>query len=132
MKLFHWNAGPKHWKRKLVDIELLILERDPDILVIMEANLMNETSEEERNIQGYEMILPLTMETLGYARVVMLIREGINYKVLDKCMDNRLACIYIQLGIPGRKSLNIGGIYREHHLLKQPDIENWKAKPPAG
>ena len=123
MKIYHWNAGSMHWKRKREDIEALIFERDPDILVISEANLMKETSEEERYVQGYEMILPPTMTTLGYARVVMLIKEGINYKILDKCMNENISCIYIQLGFRGRKPLNVGGIYREQHLLKQPEVD---------
>ena len=123
VKIYHWNAGPMYWNRKRDIIEALTLERQPDILVITEANLMCETSQEESHIQGYDMVLPLTMDTLGYSRVVMLVRQGINFKILDKCMDTGLASIYIQLGIPGRKSLNIGGIYREHHLLRQPNVE---------
>ena len=118
VSVVHWNAGNRHWRRKTEEIESLILEKDPDLLFVSEANLMVETPDFQRKINGYNMVLPPTLQSLKYARIVLLVREGIQYKVLDEYMANDLANIWVKIGQRGRKPQIVGGIYREHHLLQ--------------
>ena len=42
IKILHWNLGNKHWKRKINEIELLVNERKPDIVLISEAYIFTE------------------------------------------------------------------------------------------
>ena len=48
--LVHWNLGPRHWRNKTDDIQLLVDDLDPDIVFISEANLWQETEEHEAKI----------------------------------------------------------------------------------
>ena len=118
VSILQWNAGNKHWKRKLEIIEALTLEKDPDLLFITEANLMADTTDDEREIPGYRLILPLTLESLKYARIVLLVKIGIEVKVLNQFMAEDLAIIWVKIGQAGRKPLVVGGVYREQHLLQ--------------
>ena len=124
LKLYHWNIGSRQWQRKIEDIEMLILEKDPDIFIVSEANLMSEITEDQRSINGYDMIFPNTMEIRGYARIVMLIKSEVEYKVLNQFMYPGTSAIWIQVGRAGRKPIRIGGLYREHTLLKQNVLQN--------
>ena len=120
IKISHWNIGSRKWQRKIPDIEAFIQEKNPDIFIITEANLWHDISDEERNIGGYELVLPKTMDSWGHARIAMLVKVGINFKVLDHCMDSSASSIWIQVGSRGRKPLKVGGLYREQHLLGYP------------
>ena len=119
VKILHWNTGSKFWKRKRETLEDLMLERDPDLLFVSEANMMQDLSEEQRHIGGYKTVLPNTMNVLGYARIVLLIKEDIDFKLLNQCMLQGTSSIWISLGMRGRKPLTIGGMYREQTLLRQ-------------
>ena len=118
INIMHWNAGNKHWKRKIEEIEALTIEKMPDLLFITEANLMDSTPEAQRLIPGYNITLPLTMDNLKYARIVLLVKHGLEVKVLHKHMEEDLSTIWVKVGQAGRKPLTVGGIYREHHLLQ--------------
>ena len=107
-------------------IEALIQDKNPDILFISEANMISTVTKEQRHIEGYKMVLPNTMESLGYARLVILVKMDIEFRVIGKFMGPSSACIWIQLGSRGRKPLKIGGFYRELSLLRQgtPNLSN--------
>ena len=94
----HWNAGSKHWNRKRIDIEVLLLETSLDLLFVSEANLFESTPEWEREVEGYKIILPPSMKSDGYARMVLLYKEGINVNLLHEFMENDLAAIWVRIG----------------------------------
>ena len=119
ISISHWNAGSTHWQRKKEEIEALVLQKNPDILYISEANLMEDVTEEERHVEGYRLILPKTMISLKHARLVLLVKEELEIRILDNIMTDDICIIWIQFGQPRRKPLTIGGIYREQHLLLQ-------------
>ena len=79
---------------------------------------MQSTPEYQRTIPGYSIILPLTMENLSYARIVLLVRDGLTVKLLSEHMENDLAAIWVKIGQQGRKPLVVWGVYREQHLLQ--------------
>ena len=121
LRLFHWNTGNGWWESKLDEVLAVIEEKDPDIFVVTEANLRANIPEEQTIIDGYEMVLPRTMNSQGYARIVLLIKEGVNYERLENCMDEGAASVWIRVEVKGRRKLNIGGgVYRDHKLLLQP------------
>ena len=39
LRILHWNMGSKEWKSKTVEIEALLVEKQPDMCFISEANL---------------------------------------------------------------------------------------------
>ena len=84
----HWNLGATHWKRKVNQIQLLVDEKSPDFLFLSEANLYNSTADYESLIQGYKINKPLTVAIHNHARLVLLSKDGIKFKILKYLMDN--------------------------------------------
>ena len=117
LKIVHWNVGPRLWKNKLDDIEALLTEFTPDLCFISEANLWQGTMAHEMEIPGHTMILPDTMSSLKHARIVLLVRDGINVEKIHHLMDPQVATIWVKAGFSKKHALRIGGIYREHHQL---------------
>ena len=117
IKIIHWNLGSRAWENKLVELEVLLAEQKPDICIISESNLWAHTPMEDRHIQGHKIILPDTMESMGHARVAMIVRNEIDVQLLPELMDKETSTIWIKIGKGKKNSWTIGGIYREHVVL---------------
>ena len=124
LRLSHWNVGNALWENKRTEISALILESDPDLLYISEANLKSNVTEEERHIEGYYQILPNTAIRMGYSRLVLLVKEGVRVSLMDECMADEIPAIWVKVITRGRKPLVVGGLYREHHLWLQQQPNN--------
>ena len=116
IKVIHWNGGSRLWLNKLNEIEALLSQKSPDICFISESNLWDNTSDVEHNIPGYTLILPNTWSNLKHARIICLVKDDLNIHILREHMDEDTATIWLRVGT-GKKSVLIGGIYREHTLL---------------
>ena len=64
------------------------------------------------------MVLPDTMVVMKYCRLVMLIKEEINFKLEREYMDSVTASVWVSLPRRGQKKIMVGAIYREQHLLR--------------
>ena len=124
IKLVHWNMGSTWWERKKDEVLTVIEEYSPDILFISEANMRNDLPVFEKEIDGYDLIVPKTAARYGHARLVLLIREEVEYKIIENWMNNDSATIWIRIVTKGRKPINIGGTYREHRIIMQPTPNN--------
>ena len=121
ISVMHWNLGPRNWNNKREDIQLLVDQQKPDFLYVSEANLYNHIPEHERDIEGYSLICAKTTSRLGYSRIVLLCKDGIQYKVQNDLMQDDISSIWVHVGGRGRNGLHIGGAYREHTLPAQPE-----------
>ena len=124
LKIIHWNMGPKYWQRKIEEIEAVILQYNPDVFVISEANLLNSLPDNEKGITGYRQILPLTTTVQTVARLVLLVREELQVKITEEFMDTEISTVWIKIGSTGRKPVYLSGIYREHRFLFQQTDES--------
>ena len=61
---------------------------------------------------------------MGYSRLLLLVREGVRIDILDSCMSEEVPDIWVRIISKGRKSLVVGGVYREQHLILQPQPNN--------
>ena len=120
LKIVHWNMGPTYWRHKIHEARQLLIEFNPDICIVTEANIMVEDQDHEVMIPGYTMLLPPTMVPMGYCRMLALVKEGVEVEVIPEIMDPETATIWMKIRRRGRRNLVIGAIYREHRLLKQP------------
>ena len=126
----NWNMGGRNWDKKLLEIQMVIQEFDPDILVISEANMKLALPDELKTVNGYYMILPKTTQIQNHARLVMLVREEIEVKVMEHLMDQEVAAIWVRISARGRKSLILGAMYREHQFIWQNnDVMNESGSP---
>ena len=115
----HWNMGSKNWEKKILEIQIVIQEFDPDIMIISEANMKLSLPAESKEVGGYYMILPKTVQIQNHARLVVLIRDGLEVKVMDDLMDQEVAAVWLKISSRGRRSIVIGAMYREHQLIWQ-------------
>ena len=123
INVMQWNAGARGWERKRDNLEHLTEDESPDFLFITEANRPAGLPEHTSQINGYQTVFPKSMETKGFSRIVLLIKEGVIFEVDRKLMeDDDIASIWIKVRGKGRKNMVIGGVYREHTLLDQPGI----------
>ena len=123
LRIIHWNSGAKHWPKQRDEINDLIRDYSPDILYVSEANLYRGTADYETQINGYELIPSPTMERHGYSRLQLLVREGITMKTHKNLEHGDIASIWGTVELEGQKNIKIGGIYREHAILLQPDTD---------
>ena len=100
------------WQRKKLELESVLLKYSPDIVVISEANLKAELTDLEKDVDGYSLHFPKTMQVQNIARLVLLVREGIQVKILEDLMDTSVCSVWIKIGARGRKPLILAGIYR--------------------
>ena len=121
--LAHWNLGAKSWQRKREEIEMVTMQYDLDILVITEANMDINLNDYEKQIRGYDIILPRTTEKRNLARIVMLVKQGVDVELMPDLMDSQVAAIWVKLRSKGRKPLVLSGIYREHRYLDGAESE---------
>ena len=109
LKLFHLNMGQSWWESKRDEIQAAVLEIDPDLMYISEANLREDTASETSHIEGYEIVYPNTMRTHGCARIILLVREGVKFKKMDNFMDDQTSMIWIKLETRGGNLFILGG-----------------------
>ena len=117
LTIAQWNMGPAHWEKKVTEIEAFLLEVQPDLFFITEANMFPSTKAHEGNFPGHCIILPKTVDTLGYWRIVLIVKETIKVEVLEEFMEDDISSIWVKIGNSGRKAIHIGGLYREHQFL---------------
>ena len=117
--VIHWNIGAKGWEKKKLEMETVIMQFSPDIFAISEAYMRTDLSEQQKQVTGYKMILPRTVELHNHARLVVLIKEEMEVEILHDLMDNQVAAVWIKVGGGGRKAMKIGLVYREHQYIWQ-------------
>ena len=115
--------GSKFWIRKYEEVQAILDEHNPDVLFLMEANIFFEDPECSLSIEDYKMVRPATWKhpDLRYAKIIPLIKQNINFEVLDRYMEEHLSTIWIKISRRGQRKLIVGGIYREHNILRQQD-----------
>ena len=119
LKVTHWNAGSKHMKNKLLEIQYILDTRKPDLLLISEANVFNTNLYHELVTPGYKMQKTKTWDLVGHCRLVALVREGLQLQTVDKWMSGNISSLWYKISSKGCKTLYLGGIYREHSILQQ-------------
>ena len=80
-------------------------------------------------IPGHYMVLPRTMESMAYARLVLIVRNDLKVQVLEDLMDKEVATIWVKVGTTRRKSVTVGGVYREHSQLGKGETDDsWQER----
>ena len=123
LKILQWNMGSRFLSKKRDEIQAIMDDMKPDIMVITEANMFCNEQDHLLNIEGYNIIKPKPWDNpqLKYDRVIILIKLELNYTVLDEFMEPDTSAIWLNISRVGQRKLRVGAIYREHQFLKQPD-----------
>ena len=117
ISISHWNLGSRKWVNKTPEIMALMDEMNPDFCFLSEANLQTGQQDYMYHIPGYKIITPISNDTMGFSRLVLLAKCGAKFTVDRKKMSEEVSSIWIRVGGRGKNSTLIGGIYREFTLI---------------
>ena len=109
------------WVNKKLELENILEEIRPDLCFISESNLWNDTTVHERQLEGHNLIMPLTMTTMDHAWIILIVKDDLEVEVVDQYMDKEVATILVKLRDTKRNSIVIGGVNREHQKLGRTD-----------
>ena len=124
IKVMHWNLGSHHWDKKVNDVQHLVDQHKPDYLFISEANYFHDTPANKTDIEGYDIVFAKTLARLKFSRIVLLARHEMQFTLESSRMEDTISSIWIKTGGKGRKSLLIGGVYRDHSHIRQTEVIN--------
>ena len=112
VRIIHWNLGSRQWQRKTEDILCLAQELKPDLLFISEANLLEAVPTHETIIEGYTIEKPKTCKNrdLMYSRLVLLVKQGVQYEILKQEMEDDLSHYLGQTGKKRQEKGNSRGM----------------------
>ena len=110
-----------HWINKLNEIQALIDEYNPDLFYISEANYFKEFPDYMSNVPGYRLIHPKQLITMDYSRIILMVKEGVQVTIMDELMCPEVSSIWLKISKRGCRKLHLGGVYREHDLLRRDD-----------
>ena len=109
IKVQHWNLGSRHWQKKIEDIQLLVDKHKPQVLFISEANLYSTVPEYKTVIECYDLYKTKSFESMGCSRLVMLVENFFEFKMLENHMEDSVASLWIEIKTKGRKKSKLAG-----------------------
>ena len=117
-----WNKGLS-WKtelrKQINEIEINIEKYNLHILGISEANLSKGADDAKVQIENYNFIADKGIDSnRENARVVVYIRQDVDYKLRKDLMKNTVPEVWIDVG-RGPSKKTIGFIYREHTVWEE-------------
>ena len=122
LNIIHWNGGARKWVNKKPEIECLLAEKNPDVCFLSEANLWDDEDFVDRDIPGYRIMLPNTLKSLKHARLIALVKSDLNANFIEDKTNKDAAMVWMKIGTSKKNSILLGGIYRQHQLLGQADL----------
>ena len=90
LTVIHWNLGGRNWENKIEDVQALVDETNLDICFISEVNLFSGVPNHMTLIEGYDLTLANTMETLQYSRLVLLTKKGLQFTLEENRMEGAI------------------------------------------
>ena len=107
----------RQWHKKVDDVISMVQDYNPDVAAISEANMRAEVDQHMNFIPGYNISTVKDFMEEGVSRLVVLTREGLNFKLLSEKMEAGIASIWLSFVRKGKKPFIVGAIYREHKIL---------------
>lgn len=114
LKIFHQNI--QNLQSRIEQLEVILSEIDPDIIILTEHN-MNNIEMERFNLQNYSQVAQYTRSTTTGGGVVILSKESLrgrhmgSLKVSNLCQDKLFECCYARFRSGGLCFVLVG-IYR--------------------
>ena len=123
IKILHWNAGARHLKNKINDIENVISSYRPAILGISEGNFKKEHNLEDVQIENYSLYFSETLNNpdLNISRVVVYVHNDIAVKLRKDLMNDSFSSIWLEINLPRKKKFLVCQCYREWQYMGQDD-----------
>ena len=112
---FHLNI--RSLGNKMVEIRNLVKQHSPHIFGISECELkkvQGNFDERKIKIPGYHLLFPKSWSQHGFARVVMYVKNSLQYEQVHELEDDLVQSVWIRGGLKSSKRIYFCHIYREH------------------
>ena len=84
----------------------MIKEHSPNILGLSECELRktnNHYDETKLKVPGYKVLFPKSWATKGVARVIVYVKEGLEYEQLHGLEDDKVQSVWLRAGFKNGK-----------------------------
>ena len=123
IRIYHFNKGPAHLSNKIHEIENIITKYRPHILGISEANFFGNQDADLVHIENYKFVTAKSIENpaLNVSRICVYLHDSMVGKIRADLMDEHFSSIWLEVGLPQKRKILIGNVYREWGLMGQAD-----------
>ena len=110
---FHLNI--RSLKNKVNEVENIVKNEMPHIFGVSEAELdKSNATENDLKIPGYKILFPKSWHSHGYARVVVYIKNNLNYEQVEALEDSSFQSIWLKYNQKNGSPIYFCHAYREH------------------
>ena len=102
---------------KVIEVKNIIKQHNPNILGLSESELkkVNGVFDVEKlKIPGYKLLFPKSWDSKGYARVVVYVKNSLEFEQMDDLEDEEVQSIWIRGGYKNGRKIYFCHGYREH------------------
>ena len=118
LKVYHINI--RSLKNKVEEVKSIVKDKKPHILGCTECELSNEHNENQLSrlkVPGYQTLLPKSWVSHDYARVVVYVKNSLNYERVHELEDEHLQTIWVKAGFQNSKSGFFVQVIENLHLI---------------
>ena len=123
IRIFHFNKGNAHLCNRINEIENIISTHRPSILGLSEGNFYQHHDLDSVQIENYKLINAKTLNNpeLKVSRVCVYLHNSMVGRVREDLMDNNFSSIWVEVGLPQKRKILVGNVYREWGFMGQDD-----------
>ena len=99
---------------KISELKYLIRDHSPHIFGISECELRKPFNVEKLKLPGYDILLPKSWNSQGFARVIVYVKKTLSYVQVDDLQEEDVQSVWLKGGFKNGKSMYFCHFYREH------------------
>ena len=105
---------------KVTEIKNIVKEQTPHIFGLSECELYKRGGlfdEKALKVPGYTTLFPQSWNSKGYARILVYIKNSIQFEQVDDLQEDQVQSIWIRGGFKSSQSIYFCHFYREHTTI---------------
>ena len=115
--IYNAHLNIRSLSNKVNEVKSLIKEHSPNILGLSECELRkinNQYDEAKLKIPGYKILFPKTWNTHGFARVIVYVKNSLEFEQVFDLEEEQVQSIWLKGGFKNGKRIFFCHGYREH------------------
>ena len=115
--IYNAHLNIRSLNNKMCEVKNLVKEHSPNILGLSECELRkvnNQYDETKLKIPGYKALFPKSWTTDGFARVIVYVKNSLEYEQLHDLEDGQVQSVWLKGGFKNGKKIFFCHGYREH------------------
>ena len=115
--IYNAHLNIRSLNNKICEVKKLIKENNPNIFGLSECELRkvnNQYDESKLKIPGYSVLFPKSWASQGYARVIVYVKNSLEFEQIFDLEDDQVQSIWLRGGFKNGKKMFYCHGYREH------------------